>query len=241
MRPARGAARPEGSFAAFAERVAEALDPRKHALAIRYDETSASLAVPEQFERLRDTAVARLDGIRATLSRRGRIGGFAAWLKDMLTRAFREDETANSDLGSLARSASSGAAAVIDLHARKRPSPRPVDAHVGLRLRQRRWMNGLTREQLAELSGFASDELAGYETGQDPVFASRLWEIASALDVPVTYFFEGAEGQDVAADGAHGATLPDDEAVELVRAYYAIPEDQRSRLWDLARLLRQAA
>ena len=31
------------------------------------------------------------------------------------------------------------------------------------------------------------------------------------------------------------------EAMELVRAYYAIPEDRRRRLWDLARMLRQAA
>jgi transcriptional regulator with XRE-family HTH domain len=100
-------------------------------------------------------------------------------------------------------------------------------------------MTGLTRRELAERAGFDPGEIESYEVGADAVVASRLWEIAAALNVPVAYFFEGA------ADAEQARTVttagPDDEAVELVRAYYAIPEDRRRRLWDLARMLRSAA
>jgi hypothetical protein len=71
------------------------------------------------------------------------------------------------------------------------------------------------------------------------VSASRLWEIARTLDVPVSHFFEGL--QDGAEEGAGGDVLADKEAMELVRSYYAIPETQRRRLFDLARVLSDAA
>lgn len=56
------------------------------------------------------------------------------------------------------------------------------------------------------------------------------------LEAPISFFFEGLEG--VAEDGAaRGDIQADKEAQELVRAYYAIPETQRRRLYDLARVL----
>jgi transcriptional regulator with XRE-family HTH domain len=75
------------------------------------------------------------------------------------------------------------------------------------------------------------------------VSASRLWEIAVALDVPIQYFFEGlVAGPGTAATQAEaGDYLADKEALELVRSYYAIPEPQRRRLFDLARVLSDAA
>ena len=38
-----------------------------------------------------------------------------------------------------------------------------------------------------------------------------------------------------------GDILTDKEALELLRSYYAIPENQRRRLFDLARVLSEAA
>ena len=38
-----------------------------------------------------------------------------------------------------------------------------------------------------------------------------------------------------------GDMMADKEALELVRSYYAIPEAQRRRLFDLARVLSEAA
>ena len=61
------------------------------------------------------------------------------------------------------------------------------------------------------------------------------------LGVAISFFFEGlADGHALAAQ-AQGDMMADKEALELVRSYYAIPEAQRRRLFDLARVLSEAA
>ena len=120
----------------------------------------------------------------------------------------------------------------------------PVDVHVGKRIRHRRWMNGTTQQQLAEAVGIKFQQIQKYETGMNRVSASRLWDIANVLGVNVSFFFDGldekpnTQGQasDMPAD-----ILTDKEALELLRSYYAIPEHQRRRLFELARVLSEAA
>ena len=76
------------------------------------------------------------------------------------------------------------------------------------------------------------------------VSASRLWDIANVLGVKVSFFFEGLDADSqTAASGSDmpGDILTDKEALELLRSYYAIPENQRRRLFDLARVLSEAA
>jgi transcriptional regulator with XRE-family HTH domain len=104
----------------------------------------------------------------------------------------------------------------------------------------------MTQQQLAEKVGIKFQQIQKYETGANRVSASRLWDIANTLDVPVAYFYEGLGG-DVAAEAEAGQSamvgdlLCDKEALDLVRSYYAIPPEQRRRLFDLARVLSQAA
>lgn len=119
----------------------------------------------------------------------------------------------------------------------------PVDVHVGKRIRHRRWMLGTTQQQLAEQVGIKFQQIQKYETGMNRVSASRLWDIARTLDVPVSFFFEGLDGADEAGSGSDMPSdlLSDREALELLRSYYAIPENQRRRLFDLARVLSDAA
>ncbi|SFP05793.1 helix-turn-helix domain-containing protein [Tranquillimonas alkanivorans] len=119
----------------------------------------------------------------------------------------------------------------------------PVDVHVGKRVRHRRWMVGMTQQQLAEAVGIKFQQIQKYETGMNRISASRLWDIAEALDVPVSFFFEGLEEDHERAEGTTlpGDILSDKEALELVRSYYAIPENQRRRLFELARVLSDVA
>lgn len=123
----------------------------------------------------------------------------------------------------------------------------PVDVHVGKRVRHRRWLVGMTQQQLAEKVGIKFQQIQKYETGANRVSASRLWDIADALDVPVAFFFEGIEdaqtanATDVPADAVPADLLGDKEALDLVRSYYAIPENQRRRLFELARVLSDVA
>ncbi|MGY9050313.1 MAG: helix-turn-helix domain-containing protein, partial [Rhodobacterales bacterium] len=73
---------------------------------------------------------------------------------------------------------------------------------------------------------------------------SRLWDIADALEVPVSFFFEGLSTEDSGTpvhDGVPADLFGDKEALDLVRSYYAIPENQRRRLFELARVLSDVA
>ena len=121
----------------------------------------------------------------------------------------------------------------------------PVDVHVGKRVRHRRWLIGMTQQQLAERVGIKFQQIQKYETGANRISASRLWDIADALEVPVSFFFEGLEDSQQ-GDGARSDMIPadllgDKEALDLVRSYYAIPENQRRRLFELARVLSDVA
>ncbi len=115
-----------------------------------------------------------------------------------------------------------------------------VDKHVGQRIRHRRWLVGMTQQQLAEAVGIKFQQIQKYETGANRVSASRLWDISRALGVAPSFFFEGLE--ESAPDGPQTEdVLEKKETLELLRTYYAIPEDQRRRLFELARALGQAA
>ena len=130
-----------------------------------------------------------------------------------------------------------------------------VDVHVGKRIRHRRWLLGMTQQQLAEQVGIKFQQIQKYETGANRVSASRLWDIADSLGVTISFFFEGlhattpanAAGAEelprvgAAVRGGASDLLGDREAMDLVRTYYAIPENQRRRLFDLARVLSDVA
>lgn len=117
----------------------------------------------------------------------------------------------------------------------------PVDVHVGKRIRHRRWMVGMTQQQLADSVGIKFQQIQKYETGMNRVSASRLWDIARTLGVSIAFFFEGLAGENEVQPAIETDILANKEAMELVRAYYAIPEVQRKRLFDLARVLSEAA
>lgn len=120
----------------------------------------------------------------------------------------------------------------------------PVDVHVGKRIRHRRWLVGMTQQQLAEKVGIKFQQIQKYETGANRVSASRLWDISETLDVPVSFFFEGldeAHSESAREEQIPADLLGDKEAMELIRSYYAIPENQRRRLFDLARVLSDVA
>ena len=120
----------------------------------------------------------------------------------------------------------------------------PVDVHVGKRIRHRRWLVGMTQQQLAQHVGIKFQQIQKYETGANRVSASRLWDISETLEVPISFFFEGLEreqAQQSATDFVPPDLMGDKEALELIRSYYSIPENQRRRLFDLARVLSNVA
>ena len=135
--------------------------------------------------------------------------------------------------------------------------PDPIDVHVGRRLRLRRDILKMSQEHLAGAVGVTFQQIQKYEQGKNRVSASRLFDIAQMLEVPISYFFEGLEdnvlkdrpspkkilppgaSEDGPEDGP--AALDSDplsrmESLELLRAYWRIKDDEaRKRLLDLVK------
>ena len=73
--------------------------------------------------------------------------------------------------------------------------PAGVDKYVGSRVRMRRLMLGMSQGKLADAIGLTFQQVQKYEKGTNRIGASRLQQIANALQVPPTFFFEGSPGQ----------------------------------------------
>jgi transcriptional regulator with XRE-family HTH domain len=71
-------------------------------------------------------------------------------------------------------------------------APNPTDKHVGSRVRMRRMMLGMSQEKLGDALGLTFQQVQKYEKGTNRIGASRLQQIAQILQVPVSFFFEGA-------------------------------------------------
>jgi transcriptional regulator with XRE-family HTH domain len=74
-------------------------------------------------------------------------------------------------------------------------NPDPVDKHVGARVRMRRMMLHMSQEKLGDAIGLTFQQVQKYEKGTNRMGSSRLQQVANVLQVPVTFFFEGAPGQ----------------------------------------------
>lgn len=69
---------------------------------------------------------------------------------------------------------------------------KPTDKYVGTQIRVRRLMLGMTQTGLGNAVGVTFQQIQKYEKGTNRVSASRMQQFAKVLDVPVTFFFEGA-------------------------------------------------
>jgi len=120
--------------------------------------------------------------------------------------------------------------------------PDPIDIHVGQRVRARRKMLGLSQTQLGHELGVTFQQVQKYERGTNRIGSSRLFRMSNTLDVPVAYFFEGAEtkmpGYVSLNDSLGEAVFDREETQELVDAYYRIADPRvRKKVLGLARLL----
>ena len=131
---------------------------------------------------------------------------------------------------------------------------RALEQAIGARMRARRRQLALSQSDLAEKLGVSFQQVQKYERGANRVGASRLYDLSRVLDVPVSFFFDDLDsGQPPPIDGAApgvaepaaAAYEPDPlmrrETLELVRAYYRIPDPQiRRRLFDLTKAIANA-
>jgi transcriptional regulator with XRE-family HTH domain len=127
--------------------------------------------------------------------------------------------------------------------------PNPVDVHVGARIRLRRTLLGISQMALAETIGLTFQQVQKYEKGMNRVSSSRLLDVANALDVSISYFFEemsAAVSGQTPSKLMKTKTRPENdheqdplarrETLELVRAYYKIGDPAvRKRVFELTK------
>ena len=126
-------------------------------------------------------------------------------------------------------------------------SPNPIDLHVGARIRMRRKILGVSQERLADDLGLTFQQVQKYERGANRVSASKLYEVACALNTPVTFFFEGLADpligsgeprQGQAMEQSIGAFLQSPEGVELAAMFARVDRPRTRRMiLDLVRTL----
>lgn len=139
------------------------------------------------------------------------------------------------------------------------PKSHPVDVHVGMRMRQRRTLLGMSQTKVGDAVGLTFQQIQKYERGSNRVGSSRLYEFAKVLDVPVSYFFDEMPSNALAgcpmsrrgrmAFGKAGTPFEQEkdplikrETLELVRAYYKIREmGVRKRIFEMVKAVGTAS
>jgi len=115
----------------------------------------------------------------------------------------------------------------------RRSRPQDVDRHVGVRMRERRVLLGMTQHELADLIGVTYQQEHKYEKGINRVSAGRLYSVARALGVEVSYFYEGMQ-----TAGAFVPSPRQQMLLDLTRNFLNIPDPRhREAVATLARAL----
>jgi transcriptional regulator with XRE-family HTH domain len=130
-------------------------------------------------------------------------------------------------------------------------APHPMDIHVGSRVRLRRMMQGISQDKLGEALDLTFQQVQKYEKGVNRIGASRLYDIARVLDVPVQFFYDDfGDGPETMIGFAETQGHPEDdmsdflavlstpEGMQLCRAFARIKDYQvRRRVLDLVKTL----
>lgn len=117
--------------------------------------------------------------------------------------------------------------------------------HVGQRLRFRRMLLGMGQGKLGDATGISFQQVQKYEHGSTRISASRLYDLARVLNMPVSYFFEEFGGSPrrgsmpIDANGLiHSNSMTNGETLKFVRAYLGISNPRlKHEVFELAKVL----
>ncbi len=128
----------------------------------------------------------------------------------------------------------------------KTKSPHPIDVHVGARVKLRRTLLGMSQDKLGEALGLTFQQIQKYEKGIKRIGASRVFEFARILDVPIQYLFDdfeptigaGAGFSEGNGDASFMDLLNTPDGVQLCRYYAEIDDPKvKKRVLDLVKAI----
>ncbi len=71
----------------------------------------------------------------------------------------------------------------------------PADEHIAKKLKEFRVSLGMSQDQLGQLCGVSFQQIQKYESLQNKISASKLFEFSQILNKPVNSFFEGLKSE----------------------------------------------
>ena len=128
-------------------------------------------------------------------------------------------------------------------------SPNPIDKYVGSRVRMRRIMLKLSQEKLGDALSLTFQQVQKYEKGTNRIGASRLHRIADILQVPISFFFEGAPATPGSSAKAQAPSpgfvadfLASNDGMSLTKAFVSIDDKKlRRRIVELVEQIASCA
>ncbi len=116
-----------------------------------------------------------------------------------------------------------------------------IDEHIGQRIQLRRVMMGMSQKDVARACGISFQQIQKYESAGNRISASRLFELSTALDTPVSFFFMGLPGNLAeenrsgrrpthVSDGGVDDPLAKNESLQLVHLYWKLPNDEQRKM-----------
>ncbi len=104
--------------------------------------------------------------------------------------------------------------------------PRPVDVHVGGRVRAGRTLIGMSQEELGKHVGVTFQQIQKNEYGMNRIGAGRLWQFSLILGRPISWFFEGIGEQERKGDDL----MAKRETLKFVRYFSACDPDVQNHV-----------
>ncbi len=112
-----------------------------------------------------------------------------------------------------------------------------VDAYIGQRIRLRRNIMAITQKELAQKCGITFQQIQKYETSGNRISVSRLFQIATALETPVGFFFSGLTQEHansdepikrlrVAEPSESDDPMSSNETLKLINLYWKLPNNE---------------
>ena len=115
-----------------------------------------------------------------------------------------------------------------------------IDEHIGQRVQLRRVMMGMSQKDLADKCGVSFQQVQKYETAGNRIPASHLFELSTALDTPVSFFFAGLPGnlpeenrsgrRSRVSDGGADDPLSKNETLQLINLYWRLANDDQRKM-----------
>ena len=127
-------------------------------------------------------------------------------------------------------------------------STNSFDEYVGMKIKLKRSSLGITQSELGDLIGVTFQQVQKYEKGANRIGAGKLYEIATILNVPISYFFEGIVNDklqstlnDVKENAEYdynSVDVPEKEITNLLKFFTRIQDKKiRSGVVELAKSL----